>query len=353
VKIVSLDIYRFGIPLHPPQTVAGRFLEVRRGLLLRAVLDGGAEGWGEVSPLPGFSRESLEDAERQVRELRRAWVGRDPEELPPAESLLPSVAFGLEGCFLCAVAASCGQSLRASLGGGAVDRVPICGYVGDASRDLRGAAARLRAGGYTCAKLKVGRGPVPRDVAAVREAARELGPGVRLRLDANRAWSMEDATAFCEGLAGLPVEFVEEPLRDPRGLPRLASVTGVPLAVDETAVESGERLWEICEGFSAVVLKPTLLGGIGRTMRMAKAAAERGCAAVISSSFESGVGTLTLAEVAAAASAAAAGLDPVLLYAQDVLVSGLKFERGHLDLTDMNIGKQTVDRQRLDRIGDD
>ena len=109
------------------------------------------------------------------------------------------------------------------------------------------------------------------------------------RLDANRAWGFEEALAFAEEISGVRVAYVEEPLADPGRLAELAGARGLPVALDESLVgmapgELGRHPYA-----AAVVLKPTLLGGVSRTLRLAEEAKAMGAAPVVSSSYEAGV----------------------------------------------------------------
>ena len=73
------------------------------------------------------------------------------------------------------------------------------------------------------------------------------------------------------------------------------------------------------------MLKPTLLGGISRTLRMAERALRRGMTPVVSSAYESGVGTAALVALAAGIGdrPVPAGLDPYRAMAEDVLETPL------------------------------
>lgn len=99
------------------------------------------------------------------------------------------------------------------------------------------------------------------------------------------------------------LEYVEEPL-----LPGLAhrlsewsAVTGLPFALDETA-EEPERLTDgslhallQSPGCAALVLKPTLVGGVEATARLAGLAAAHGRSVTLTAAFESGVAHAHLA----------------------------------------------------------
>ncbi|HRE08169.1 MAG TPA: o-succinylbenzoate synthase, partial [Opitutaceae bacterium] len=56
----ELDHRRYALPFRTPlRTAHGRW-SVREGLLLRLRTEEGATGYGEVAPIPGFGRETLE-----------------------------------------------------------------------------------------------------------------------------------------------------------------------------------------------------------------------------------------------------------------------------------------------------
>lgn len=81
----------------------------------------------------------------------------------------------------------------------------------------------------------------------------------------------------------------------------------------------------LCEGVTALVLKPAVLGGFERTAQLAAWAAQRGMRAVVSSAFESSLGLSQLAQLAAALEAAPGaratqhGLATLTWFAEDVL----------------------------------
>lgn len=190
------------------------------------------------------------------------------------------------------------------------------------------------ADGYTCVKIKVGLGPVAEEVQALRDWLRELDPQVRVRFDANRAWSLDEALAFASQLGGERVDYLEDPVRDPADLRAFCSRAAMPLALDESL----DRLSEAdaaALGAVAWVIKPTLRGGIGATLRLAEAARAAGVRPVISSAFESGVGLRILAQLAAVVQDAdeAAGLDTGGWFEQDLLADPLRVEQGRVQVT--------------------
>src|SRR5207248_1440782 len=82
-------------------------------------------------------------------------------------------------------------------------------------------ASAARAAGFRCAKVKVGLGDDTGRVAAVRAAA---GPDMRIRLDANGAWSADEALAALDALAPTQIELCEEPTSGLEATGRAAAV---------------------------------------------------------------------------------------------------------------------------------
>jgi L-alanine-DL-glutamate epimerase-like enolase superfamily enzyme len=73
-------------------------------------------------------------------------------------------------------------------------------------------AAKRRGEGYTAFKLKVGFG-ADRDVANLRALRSALGDDVELMVDANQAWSLQEAVEMAPRLDGFGLRWLEEPLR--------------------------------------------------------------------------------------------------------------------------------------------
>ncbi len=84
------QVYRWQIPMDAGVVLRERRLKTRDGLFIR-LQEGEREGWGEISPLPGFSVETLEEAQMALLAWAQAW--RDGAE-PPLPTQ-PSVAFGI------------------------------------------------------------------------------------------------------------------------------------------------------------------------------------------------------------------------------------------------------------------
>lgn len=363
MKLAGFGIYRYTLPFTEPVILKGARFHSREGLLLELTDDTGASGWGETSPLPGFSRESLDEAGYRLHELALSFVGSMPpvgqhplpddplsRELDDRE-VSPSVRFGFELAAWNLYTASQGKALPEVFSERPGTMVSLNGLLAEPGERVLEEAHRMRDAGYAAVKLKVGSRGIREDEELVGAVAEVLGDSVALRLDANRAWRFEEAVDFCRAASGLRYEYLEEPLAEPAGLPRLAKEYGVPVALDESLVGMEPEDLRGHRYAQAVILKPTLLGGISRTLRLAREAERIGILPVISSAYETGVGTSALISLAAGIGCGeiSAGLDTYRRLAADV------YERS-LDLTTPRIDVRRVfdsrvpDRSRLERV---
>jgi O-succinylbenzoate synthase len=103
-------------------------------------------------------------------------------------------------------------------------------------------------------KLKVSRHSIEEDVRRVQWVSQHLPEGAGLRLDANRGWSIDEALKFSELVQGLPIEYIEEPLKGYALLPKFCVQSGMQVALDETLLKKQD--WAKYYGLSALVVKP-------------------------------------------------------------------------------------------------
>lgn len=131
--------------------------------------------------------------------------------------------------------------------------------------ELCAEAERYRARGFPAYKFRVGQADYARDeerVAAVRE---QVGPDFTLMVDANQAWSRNQALRACAALERHRLAWIEEPLNaeDIEGMAQLRSRIGTPLAAGETGY-GWRGMLRLLEAGAVDILQPDLMrcGGI-------------------------------------------------------------------------------------------
>jgi len=194
------------------------------------------------------------------------------------------------------------------------------------------AAEIVAASGCATAKVKVAeRGQSLADdldrVEAVRSA---LGPSGRIRVDANGAWSVDEAVTALRSLARFSLEYAEQPCASVEELAQVRRRAAVPVAADESIRRAADpyRVRDL-DAADVAVLKVQPLGGV----RACLGIAERiGLPVVVSSALETSVGIAAGVALAAALPELpyACGLATVSMFTADVVAEPLVPVKGRL-----------------------
>ncbi len=344
VKISRVDIYEYSLSMKQPLAVKGNSSLSREGLLLRLWDDDGNEGWGEVAPLEGFSLETLDLARHQLVGMKQDLSGVNVDELFAAivagearpsfiQEICPSVEFGVGSALLYLVASNNSKLPGEILAETVTDYVPVNALLDGSSRDIVKTALTLYESGYRTFKVKLGRKELVEEIELVGWLLDQTAGKIKLRLDCNRSWSIEQLAEFLAEVDVNRLEYIEEPLCEMSRYTELPDECSFPLALDESLTQLQSTDIGGIKNLVAVVLKPTMLG-IAHTIGFARAARNLGIKTTISSTFETSVGTTMLAHFASALSSPdhAAGLGTVRWFAQDLLCHPILIENERIDL---------------------
>ena len=300
-----IEAIPYRLPLRRPWRFAGRAFDTRQGWLL-AIHVQGCTGYGDCAPLPETGTGSYAECEAWLQRLPAPLQGRSPEDLLADSGLFdsapPALAHALETALLDLQARLLGEPLHRLLAPHAKRRIPVNAMIGALDEEASERAIAAQQAGFTTIKIKIGMRSPDRTLQQLRALSARLTPGTRLRLDANRAWrSVDDVHRFLHGLADLPVEYVEEPLRTPRleTLQTLQRDTPVPLALDESLGDlSPAAVFDTLPGV-CLILKPMCLGGLRPTLALARQARAHGVKTVCTSMVQSAAGIWSTAQLAA------------------------------------------------------
>lgn len=290
MRLTSASVHRVGGALASPVGPAARAVPAREGALVTLRDDRGNVGLGEASPLPGFSPDTLDAVCAALDATLPALVGPErPEDLSlPEGDRSPSERFALETALLDLVARRRSVPARAVLGGDVP--VAVNGYAGAAGSStlVRDVRALLDAG-FGAIKVKVGGGSFDTERSSLARLRGELGDTFSLRLDANGAWSLDEARANIASLAPLDIAFIEQPVAGADLL--LLGETEIPWAADESLLDPAVRARLLDDplarqGCAAFVLKPALLGGLLAARALAVAALSRRVGVVVTHLFD-------------------------------------------------------------------
>ncbi len=145
-------------------------------------------------------------------------------------------------------------------------------------------------------------------------AVRELRPDARLRVDANRGWSVDEAVEAAEKLGEL--EYIEQPCATVEELAEVKRRVGTPIAADESIRRAADP-YRVAQLHAAdvAVCKVAPLGGVARLVRIAR---ELHLGVTVASALDTAVGMDAGLVAAKLTGSRAAGLATQRLFVEDV-----------------------------------
>ncbi|WP_305969073.1 MULTISPECIES: mandelate racemase/muconate lactonizing enzyme family protein [unclassified Mameliella] len=226
ITLTRLDVQVFRVPLDQPVVTSFGAMRDRPAVFLRLEDSDGAFGWGEV-----FSNWPAAGAEHRARLLvedmgdlligqrfaHRSDLFHRLTEQTRIRALqcrewgpFDQAIAGLDVACHDLMARKAGQSLAQFLNPEALARVPTYAS-GIHIRDADKVIARCRDAGHDAFKIKTGF-DLPRDIADTRRIAASLASAERLFADANQGWDRDQATSYLQGIAEVPLGWLEEPI---------------------------------------------------------------------------------------------------------------------------------------------
>jgi L-Ala-D/L-Glu epimerase len=278
---VRRSVLRLSIPLKRPFVTASGVTSERELLLLRLEAPDGTVGFGEAAPFEPYDGVPIERALAALR----GGAGRRPPQARAAEELAR----------LDLRARQEGRPLAEP----AKDALPVNLTLGAGPPEELAARARdgIR-GGYACFKLKVGLPDDADRVAAVREA---VGPWPAIRVDANGAWSVDEAVRAIRAIEDHDLEFVEQPCAMLEELAEVRQRVSTPIAADEPIASAADVERAVAlEACDVVNVKLAGSGGFAPARDALRAARAGGLGAFMSSTLDGPWGIAAALQLAAA-----------------------------------------------------
>jgi len=185
----------------------------------------------------------------------------------------------------------------------------------------------LEAEGFPLLKIKLDRESDLSIVERIKEST-----GARVTVDANCAWTRDEAVEKLAELARIGIEFAEQPVAadDVEGLSYVRDRTSVPIFADESCPTS-EDVPLVADAVDGIVIKLMKCGGLIEAVKMARMAKERGLRTLIGCMMETSLSLTAAAHVSPLCDYA--DLDSGLLLVRDPYV-GMTIERGRMILPD-------------------
>lgn len=290
IKNVRVVPYKRAL-VRPWQTAQGALM-VRRGWEVIVENDDGFTGWGEAAPLPEAGTETFESCKRALMcladKLNARSVQQALADIKTVALAGPAARCAFETALIDLLAQDHGVSSARWLNDPPGQDVEVNAAAGMLSNLSPAGLSSLHAEGYRVIKVKVGVKPVEAELIHLLHLSEGLPSDVRWRLDANGAWTLDQASVFLENAQDLPIESMEEPLARPnaRDWENLQERVPFALAQDESfhQVDLGGTV-------RRVVIKPMAVGGPLSAYRLGRSLQDREVETIVTTTIDGPVGT--------------------------------------------------------------
>lgn len=265
--------------------------------------DQGHRGIGECGILKGLSADDRPDYEERLQKLCLDLIeGREPQTLLTELEEWPSLKAGLEMALLDLKSEN--HLLFPSEFTDGEDRQAINGliWMGDSEYMMEQVRKRIE-DGFLVLKMKIGAIGLDQEMAILKEIRKEYGPNeLQLRVDANGAFSPQEALPILQQLYDLHIHSIEQPIKagQVKEMAKLCADSPLPIALDEELIgcfgeeKKDHLLDEIKPRF--IILKPSFLGGFKASEAWIDRAEERGIGWWVTSALESNYGLSAISQ---------------------------------------------------------
>jgi O-succinylbenzoate synthase len=291
--------------------------------------DGAYTGIGECAPIDGLSTESTAEVEQVLRRIAEKHA---QDDIAQAIAGYSSIRFAFESAMLDLI----NGGKRILFPGMTGIRIPVNGLVWMGDREGMLSEAREKiAAGYKTIKLKIGGIRFDEELEILAALRKEFPESqLTIRLDANGAFSAEEALEKLYHLSEFGIHSIEQPIRAGfwHEMALIVHKSTIPVALDEELIGVHElsRKEDLLDTIrpAYLILKPQLHGGFSGCDEWIALAVARGIGWWATSALESNIGLNAIAQwVATKNNPLPQGLGTGMLYTNNI-PSPLRTENG-------------------------
>ena len=250
MKITGINVRQVEVPLKEPFRISLGVITHSRSAIVSVETDEGLVGYGEGAPAILITGESLSGTTDVIKAFEKDLIGTDPTDLEKVYWIMDRAA-AHSGCAKAAVDMACYDLLGKKSGlpvykllGGHQNFMETDITVGIDTPEIMAAKAKKHVeAGFDTIKTKVGTS-FAEDLARVKAIREAVGDDIKIRIDANQAWSSKEAVRLIERLNEYNLELVEQPVayHDIAGLEYVTKHSIVPIMSDESCFNAKDAL---------------------------------------------------------------------------------------------------------------
>jgi len=344
MKITGIDFERLKVKLEKPFVVAIGVMEYAETIIVKVTTDEGITGYGEASPFSPVTGETLESVPVFLKLFRDVLIGHNPFEIEKIHKIMGSVTVGntsakagIDIALYDIMAKKLEMPLYKFLGGFRSE-FPVDMTVGIGAPEVMAedALAYVKEG-FGILKIKAGIDSSA-DLESMRLIRKAIGPDIRVRVDANQGWTVNEAIRVINAYEEYGVEAVEQPVKywNTEGLKYIRNHTNISIMADESlhSPEDAIKL-TMTQAVDVFNIKLMKSGGIYPAMRINAIGEANGTPCMLGCMLETRVGNAASAAlVAAQKNITEADLDSFRHFHDPTITGGFTVENGIMAMLD-------------------
>ncbi|QDO95722.1 o-succinylbenzoate synthase [Formosa sediminum] len=299
--MITATYQKYILNFKTPSGTSRGVLKTKETWFIQLVSDG-KKGIGETGLFRGLSIDDRPDYEAKLQWVC-ANINKGLEALLIELTAFPSIQFGLEMAFK-SLAGDTPFALFPSKFTSGTAAIAINGLIWMGSETFMKSQIKDKLeAGFSCIKMKIGAIDFQTEVNLIKSIRKEFSASeIELRVDANGAFSPEEALEKLNVLSAFDLHSIEQPIQAGQleTMANLCAQTPLPIALDEELIginnqEDKQKLLELINP-QYIILKPSLIGGFQGSNSWIALAENRKIGWWITSALESNVGLNAIAQ---------------------------------------------------------
>ena len=361
MKITEVRLGKISVPLRVPFKTALRRVDSVEDVIVEIITDTGHKGYGEAPPTGVITGDTTDAIIGAVRDhISKKIIGLDIDNF---EDVIQEV----QSSVIHNTSAKAAVDMALYDLYGQLFNIPVYKLFGGARKTITTDitisvndpdtmaldAINAIERGYDTLKVKVGVDP-SLDLARLSAVRKAVGHDVRIRIDANQAWTPKEAVRILNSMQekNLGLELVEQPVKaaDIEGLKYVTERSYVPVLADES-VFSPEDALKIMQYHAADMINIKLMkcGGLYNALKIISAAEIYGVECMLGCMLEAKISVNAAVELACAKKIITRiDLDGPVLCSEDPIIGGAVFNEKDITVSDApGMGIKGIEEGRL------
>lgn len=350
MKITSVEIYKFNVPLVEPFVIAIETITRAESILIKMNTDSGIYGWGECNPYRSIVGETQATCFEVAKFLSKILIGKNPIAIGNCIAEMDKMLFGnrcAKSAFDMALydiaSKAANMPLYAYLGGENNRTIHTDMTVGiNTPQYMAASALRFKNAGFPAIKIKLGTNKKD-DTARIKAIREAVGDDIPLRTDANQGWDEATAIETLRAISIYDIEHCEQPVnaRNFLGMANVKRQSPIPIMADESVFDHIDAFnlaqIQACDYFNIKLAKS---GGIYIALKINAIGEGAGIKCQVGCFSETRLAMTALMHfVLASKNVVHFDMDAPLMLSSDPILRGVKYgENGSVFLADDSIG---------------